>query len=313
MRTKWITQGMLKVLVVDDQALIRRGLTEILSESEGLIVVGQAADGAEAVVKAKELEPDVVVMDLSMPNVNGLEATRQLQVLDPRPSVLVVTVSEKEHDLSAALEAGASGYVLNNVTPEELVRAVTHVAAGGVLASPSMASTMLSRFKGAASEHAAEDQDSTANGPDRSEAESQADLGQRLGGIDQALGPLASDELYEGTVRLRVKASGPDLFSVVQFVARLRLMPELRVLRVETTEKGHADILLGLRTPLRIRELMLYMAGVSEASASASFPAGSDEPLVSVRLDTKARRQEAAAAHQYVSERGSNGKVVLKP
>ena len=109
-----ITRGMVKVLVVDDHALIRRGLTEILSESEGLVVVGEAADGAEAVVKAKELEPDVVVMDLNMPNVNGLEATRQLQALESKPNILVLTVSEKEHDLDAALQAGASGYVLKN-------------------------------------------------------------------------------------------------------------------------------------------------------------------------------------------------------
>ena len=191
--------------------------------------------------------------------------------------------------------------------------AVTHVAEGGVLVSPSMASGMLSRFKGAGPVHAAADQDSTANGPDRSEGESQADLGQRLGGIDQAFGPSVSDQLYEGTIRLRVNASGPDLFLVVQFVARLRVMAELRVLRVETTEKGHADILLGLRKPLRIRELLLHIADVSEASASALYPAGSDEPLVSVRLDTETRQQEAAGAHQYVSERRNNGKVVFNP
>ena len=260
-------------------------MTEILSESEGLVVVGEAADGAEAVVKAKELEPDVVVMDLNMPNVNGLEATQRLQTLESKPNILVVTVSEKEHDLFAALEAGASGYVLKNAVSEELVGAVTHVAIGGVLVSPSMASGMLSRFKGAGPKHVVEHLDSTADGPDRSEGESQADLGQRLGGIDQAFGPSVSDQLYEGTVRLRVSASSPDLFPVVRFVARLRRMPELRVLRVETTEKGHADILLGLRKQLRIRELLLHIAGVSEASASASFPAGSDEPLVSVRLD----------------------------
>lgn len=135
-----------------------------------------AATCVEAVVKAKELEPNIVVIDLNMPNVNGLEAIQQLQALESKPNILVLTVSEKEHDQFAALEARASGYLLKteNAVSEELVSEVTHVAKWNVLVSPSMASGMRSRFKGDGPKHTAEDQDSTANGPDRSEGEPRA-------------------------------------------------------------------------------------------------------------------------------------------
>ncbi|MCH8206903.1 MAG: response regulator transcription factor, partial [Chloroflexi bacterium] len=139
--------GRIKVLVVDDHYLVRRGLTDTLSEGEGLEVVGEAADGAEAILKAKESNPDVVIMDLNMPNVSGLEAIRQLQALEPRPNILVLTVSEKEEDLFAAMEAGAKGYILKDAVSEELVRAVAHIAGGGVLVSPSVATTLLSQLK----------------------------------------------------------------------------------------------------------------------------------------------------------------------
>ena len=289
------------VLVVDDHSLIRRGLMEVLAEEDSILVVGEAADGAEAVSKTKDLAPDVVVMDLSMPNVSGLEAIQELQAFDPPPNILVLTVSESEQDLFAALEAGARGYVLKHAVSEELVRAVTHIAEGGVLVSPSMAPGMLSQFKRGEGVPAAGDDSGPGDaraGPDETSTEPDKPPErpeQPLGGIDQALGP-AGDEVYEGTIRLRLRTRIPDLFPVVRFVAELRLLPDVRVLRVETTADRRADILLALRRPLPIKELILGISEVSEVGASASFPARSDDPLVYVELDTPGR------VHQQDSE-----------
>ena len=136
----------IKVLVVDDHYLVRRGVMDTVSEHEGLEVVGDASDGEEAVQKVRELSPDVIIMDLQMPGMGGVEATRQLQADGAGQRIIVLTVSEKEGDLFAALGAGASGYLLKSARSEELIRAVRHVADGGVLVSPVMASTLLNQL-----------------------------------------------------------------------------------------------------------------------------------------------------------------------
>jgi DNA-binding NarL/FixJ family response regulator len=135
------------ILVVDDHPMFRRGIIDILVNEEGLLVVGVAADGLQAIEKAKELAPDVILMDLNMPRCSGLDAIQALQVEMREVNILVLTVSESKSDLFAAMKFGAKGYILKNTEPDELVHAVLHVARGGVIVSPSMATNLLSEFK----------------------------------------------------------------------------------------------------------------------------------------------------------------------
>jgi len=139
--------GRIKVLVVDDHALYRRGVTAELANQEGLEVVGEASDGLEAVQKAEEIVPDVIVMDLNMPRCSGLEATQALHTKMPQVNILVLTISENESDLFAAVKFGARGYILKSSEPEELVQAIFRVAQGEVIISPLMASKLLAEFK----------------------------------------------------------------------------------------------------------------------------------------------------------------------
>ena len=136
-----------KVLVVDDHTLFRRGITAVLANQEGLEVVGEALDGLEAIEKTKEIAPDVVLMDLNMPRCSGLEAIQALQTEMPQVNVLVLTVSDKEADLFAAVKFGARGYILKNTEPDELIHAILHIAQGGVIVSPLMATKLLTEFK----------------------------------------------------------------------------------------------------------------------------------------------------------------------
>ncbi len=136
-----------RVLVVDDHALFRRGIVTVLTNQENINVVGEAVNGLEAIEKAEELAPDVIVMDLNMPQCSGLEATQALQAKMPQVSILVLTVSENEADLFAAIKFGATGYILKNTEPEELVQGIYHIAQGGVIISPVMATKLLAEFR----------------------------------------------------------------------------------------------------------------------------------------------------------------------
>ncbi len=138
----------IKVLVVDDHTLFRRGIMAVLANQENLKVVGEASDGLEAVAKAGEITPDVILMDLNMPRCSGLEATQALQAKMPEVNILVLTVSDSEADLFAAMKFGAKGYILKNTEPEELIHAIFHIAQGGVIVSPLMAAKLLAEFKG---------------------------------------------------------------------------------------------------------------------------------------------------------------------
>ncbi len=140
------------MLVVDDHTLVRRGIVAVLASSDSLRVIGEAADGLEAIEKAKKLEPDVILMDLNMPRCSGLEAIQALQTEMPRVNILVLTVSEMESDLFAAMKFGATGYLLKHVEPEELIHAILHIAQGGVIVSPQMATALLSEFKSSTAE-----------------------------------------------------------------------------------------------------------------------------------------------------------------
>ena len=136
----------LRVLLVDDHALFRRGLLGVLSDERDIEVVGEAGDGAEAVERAQELMPDIVLMDVRMPRRSGIEATEEIRDIVPHVKVLMLTVSDEESDLYDAIKAGASGYLLKEIATDEVADAVRSVWAGQSRISPSMASKLLSEF-----------------------------------------------------------------------------------------------------------------------------------------------------------------------
>jgi DNA-binding NarL/FixJ family response regulator len=138
----------IRVLLADDQALIRTGFRLILSREPGLEVVGEAIDGRQAVDLARLVHPDVVLMDIRMPNMDGVEATRALAgagIRDP-VKVIVLTTFDLDEYVVEALQAGASGFLLKDTPPEELVRAIHVVASGDALLAPSVTRRLLDRF-----------------------------------------------------------------------------------------------------------------------------------------------------------------------
>jgi len=144
--TKSGDQERLRVMVVDDHALFRRGLEMVLGNEEDLELVGEASDGQEAVERAQDLMPDVVLMDVRMPRRSGIEATAQIRDLVPHVKILMLTISDDEADLYDAIKAGASGYLLKEIPIEEVADAIRSVWAGQSRISPSMASKLLTEF-----------------------------------------------------------------------------------------------------------------------------------------------------------------------
>jgi DNA-binding NarL/FixJ family response regulator len=141
----------IRVLLVDDQELVRTGFRMILADEDGIEVVGEAANGREAVDLAGRLRPDVVVMDVRMPVMDGVEATRRLATGDDgAPRILVLTTFDADEHVVDALRAGASGFLLKDVTPADLVAAIRVVAAGDALIAPSVTRRLLARFARAA-------------------------------------------------------------------------------------------------------------------------------------------------------------------
>ena len=136
----------IRVLIVDDHALFRRGLQMVLEQETDIVVVGEGGDGAEAVSKTQELMPDVVLMDVRMPKRGGIEATKQIKEIAPHVKILMLTISDEEADLYDAIKAGATGYLLKEVSIEEVGAAIRSVQTGQSLISPSMASKLLSEF-----------------------------------------------------------------------------------------------------------------------------------------------------------------------
>ncbi|OFX13845.1 MAG: DNA-binding response regulator [Armatimonadetes bacterium RBG_19FT_COMBO_69_19] len=133
----------MRVLIVDDHQLFRRGVSSLLAGREDIEVVGEANNGAEAVERARELMPDVVLMDIKMPELDGLAATKQLKAEMPYVRIMMLTVSETDEDLFEAIKAGASGYLLKNVDPDHLVASVLQVQRGEVPIAPTMAAKIL--------------------------------------------------------------------------------------------------------------------------------------------------------------------------
>ncbi len=137
---------MIRVLLADDQELVRSGFRLILELADGIEVVGEAADGREAVRLAKELQPDVVLMDVRMPELDGIEATRRLRQAGVEVRVLVLTTFDLDEYVYAAMRAGASGFLLKDAPREQLVTAVRTVARGEALLAPAVTRRLIERF-----------------------------------------------------------------------------------------------------------------------------------------------------------------------
>ena len=141
-----MSDPVIRVLVADDQALMRTGFRMILDAQQDIEVVGEAIDGADAVRQFQRLRPDVVVMDVRMPAMDGIEATRRLAAFDPPGRVLILTTFDLDQYVYDALRAGASGFLLKDRPPEELVAAVRVIAEGEALLAPSVTRRLIEEF-----------------------------------------------------------------------------------------------------------------------------------------------------------------------
>jgi DNA-binding NarL/FixJ family response regulator len=136
----------IRLLLVDDHVLFRKGLATLLAQDRGFTVVGEAGDGAEAVRKAQDLLPDLVLMDIHMPGTSGLEATRQISAALPSTRVVILTVSEEDRDLFEAIKGGAHGYLLKSIEPDRLFAMLRGVFRGEAPMSPGTAAKVLKQF-----------------------------------------------------------------------------------------------------------------------------------------------------------------------
>jgi DNA-binding NarL/FixJ family response regulator len=200
------------VLIADDQALVRSGFRLILETRPDMEVVGEAADGEEAVRLALELEPDVILMDIRMPVVDGIEATRQIVAADSPARILVLTTFDLDEYVHAAIRAGASGFLLKDVRPGDLVDGIRLIASGNALLGPTVTQRLLERFS---SELPAGDGDETVAKLTEREREilrllasglSNAELAQRLFLSETTVKTHVSSILRKLGVRDRVQA-----------------------------------------------------------------------------------------------------------
>jgi DNA-binding NarL/FixJ family response regulator len=136
----------INVLLVEDQALVRAGLRVLLRQESDINVVGEAADGDEAMALVSQLRPDLVLMDIRLPKLDGIEATRQIKNAHPEVEVLILSAYEDDEGIFQAIQAGATGYVLKDITPENLVRAIRSVRAGMSTVHPGITRRLLERI-----------------------------------------------------------------------------------------------------------------------------------------------------------------------
>ena len=141
-----MSEAQVRVLIVDDDDLMRAGLEAVLSSDKAVEVVGQASDGRTAVEQGRALRPDVVLMDVRMPDLDGIAATRELVAAAPQAKVVILTTFERDDYIFGALNAGASGFLLKRTSPEELIAAIHAVAAGDSLLSPSVTRRVIDRM-----------------------------------------------------------------------------------------------------------------------------------------------------------------------
>ncbi|MFD4571635.1 response regulator [Streptomyces sp. NPDC058417] len=141
-----MTSGTVRVLIADDQQMVRQGFTVLLDARPGIEVVGQAVDGLDAVARVAELSPDVVLMDIRMPELGGIEATRRITAATPDIKVLVLTTFDLDEYVYEALRAGASGFLLKDASADQLAEAVHIVAAGDALLAPGITRKLIAEF-----------------------------------------------------------------------------------------------------------------------------------------------------------------------
>jgi two-component system, NarL family, nitrate/nitrite response regulator NarL len=142
----------ISVLLVDDHSLFRSGIRSLLQRNPDFNVVGEAADGVEGIKRARQLQPDVVLLDLNMPGISGLEALQLILQDCPHTAVIMLTVSEDAEDLSAALRAGARGYLIKNIETDYLLRAIRRAAAGEAVVAESMTAKLVAQLQKAATQ-----------------------------------------------------------------------------------------------------------------------------------------------------------------
>jgi len=135
-----------RVLLAEDHTIVRKGLRSLLDKETGIEVVGEAEDGREAIVKAEELHPDVVVVDIAMPGLNGLEATRQIKKRFSDMKIIILTMHANEEYILQSLKAGASGYLVKKSAPAELISAINAVHKGNSFLSPSISRTVIDEY-----------------------------------------------------------------------------------------------------------------------------------------------------------------------
>lgn len=136
-----------RVLLVDDHALFRLGLRSLLQSETELAIVGEAANGSEGIELARQLQPDVVLLDLNMPDLSGAQCLGELRAVSPHSAVLMLTVSEEAQDLAAAMQAGACGYLVKSIDRQALVRAILSAGAGDLVVSESMGAKLAERMR----------------------------------------------------------------------------------------------------------------------------------------------------------------------
>jgi DNA-binding NarL/FixJ family response regulator len=149
----------ISVLVADDDTLFREGIEALLATTDDCTVVGEAVDGNEALQKTLELKPDVVLMDINMPGVNGIAATRRILQSEPHTGILMLTMLEDDASVFAAMQAGARGFLLKGADHDELLQAIRTVASGQALIGPEIASRLLAYFQGLSASQVAKDVD----------------------------------------------------------------------------------------------------------------------------------------------------------
>ena len=205
----------IRVLLVDDDALVRAGLRLILSSADDLEVVGEADDGARAVAAVREHRPDVVLMDIRMAQMDGITATAALRRLDAPPQVIVLTTFQADEQVMSALRAGASGFLVKDTPPADIINAIRLVASGDAIISPSVTRTLLSHFG-----------DGQASDRRRAAAQRLAMLTDREREVAAAVGAGASNAEVAASLFMSeatVKAHVSRLFSKLDVVNRVQI------------------------------------------------------------------------------------------
>ena len=205
----------MKVLLVDDDALVRAGLRIILSSADDLEVVGEVDDGVRAVAAVREHRPDVVLMDIRMAEMDGITATAALRRLDPPPQVIVLTTFHADEQVLNALRAGASGFLVKDTPPAEIINAVRVVASGDAIISPSVTRTLLAHFG-----------DGRSSERHRAAAQRLARLTDREREVAAAIGSGASNAEVAASLYMSeatVKAHVSRLFSKLDVASRVQI------------------------------------------------------------------------------------------